>query len=284
MDQPPQFFSDFSVAEHYIHSDTLSAEEIIQFDREAEEILATFESGDLAQIPAGESWEGFYSRHSNKFFQPKRYLCLEFPSLRLASRILDIGCGTGSSLLPILMDAVAAGRGGEVSAVGLDASHTAVAAASAAAVSLECPVSVEFRAVDVALSDWGLGDDEGTFDAALLIFSLSAMPPQFHQVVLQRAVAALKPGGSIYFRDYARGDMTQLRLPKASLCPDGAHVRGDRTVAFFFTEDYVRSLFASLDLEIISLEGLVRVLLNKKTGQKMNRRWIHLEAKKRDAS
>ena len=57
-------------------------------------------------------WEAFYTRHSrNIFFKERRYLTKEFPELSRAFqteennkplRVLEIGCGTGSSVLPVL--------------------------------------------------------------------------------------------------------------------------------------------------------------------------------------
>lgn len=52
------------------------------------------------------SWEAFHVRHSrNIFFKERRYLTKEFPELGVADKsltVLEIGCGTGSSVVPIL--------------------------------------------------------------------------------------------------------------------------------------------------------------------------------------
>lgn len=52
------------------------------------------------------SWEGFHAQHSAaRFFKERRYLLLEFPQLATSDppqHFVEIGCGCGSSLLPVL--------------------------------------------------------------------------------------------------------------------------------------------------------------------------------------
>lgn len=53
-----------------------------------------------------EAWEIFHKRHEKQsFFKERRYLVKEFPELLAAEKtlkVLEIGCGTGSSVLPVL--------------------------------------------------------------------------------------------------------------------------------------------------------------------------------------
>ncbi|XP_021888181.1 methyltransferase-like protein 6, partial [Carica papaya] len=53
-----------------------------------------------------EAWQTFHTRHSSgKFFKERRYLLKEFPELVACgeySKLLEVGCGNGSSVLPIL--------------------------------------------------------------------------------------------------------------------------------------------------------------------------------------
>ncbi len=55
---------------------------------------------------AGQDWERFYLSHpSARFFKERRYLLREFPVLAQQAPpklVLEIGCGCGSSLLPVL--------------------------------------------------------------------------------------------------------------------------------------------------------------------------------------
>ncbi|KAL2942647.1 Methyltransferase-like protein 6, partial [Bienertia sinuspersici] len=53
-----------------------------------------------------QAWSHFHSRHSTgKFFKERRYLLKEFPELLSCedySKVLEVGCGNGSTVLPIL--------------------------------------------------------------------------------------------------------------------------------------------------------------------------------------
>lgn len=53
-----------------------------------------------------EAWKQFHNRHSSgRFFKERRYLLKEFPELLSCppnSKLLEVGCGNGSTVLPIL--------------------------------------------------------------------------------------------------------------------------------------------------------------------------------------
>ncbi|CAK9153050.1 unnamed protein product [Ilex paraguariensis] len=53
-----------------------------------------------------EAWSQFHTRHcTGKFFKERRYLLKEFPELASSNeyrKVLEVGCGNGSTALPIL--------------------------------------------------------------------------------------------------------------------------------------------------------------------------------------
>ncbi len=62
-------------------------------------------------------------------------------------------------------------------------------------------------------------------DAALLIFTLSALAPCEMPAMLRHAWGALRPGGLLLFRDYGRFDMAQLRFPGSQMLGDNLYRR-----------------------------------------------------------
>jgi len=56
--------------------------------------------------PSSEAWRSFHRRHaSGKFFKERRYLLKEFPELpnsKDCAKILEVGCGNGSTAVSIL--------------------------------------------------------------------------------------------------------------------------------------------------------------------------------------
>ncbi|KAI5398216.1 hypothetical protein KIW84_063850, partial [Lathyrus oleraceus] len=67
-------------------------------------------SSSSTQSPQSDvqAWKQFHTRHSSgKFFKERRYLLKEFPQLLSSPpnsnpKLLEVGCGNGSTVLPIL--------------------------------------------------------------------------------------------------------------------------------------------------------------------------------------
>ncbi|KAI4975787.1 hypothetical protein ZWY2020_049394 [Hordeum vulgare] len=64
------------------------------------------------QPPSSEAWRSFHRRHaSGRFFKERRYLLKEFPELlnsKGCAKVLEVGCGNGSTVVPILRSLIAA--------------------------------------------------------------------------------------------------------------------------------------------------------------------------------
>lgn len=75
-------------------------------ERASPSLLQTIEKNSGEAPSTSTSWETFHTRHSrNLFFKERRYLTKEFPDLCQAEKtlfLLEVGCGTGSSLVPIV--------------------------------------------------------------------------------------------------------------------------------------------------------------------------------------
>ncbi|XP_044789826.2 mRNA N(3)-methylcytidine methyltransferase METTL8 isoform X4 [Bubalus bubalis] len=155
-----------------------------------------------------------------------------FPGSNATFRILEVGCGAGNSVFPILNTLqnvpefflyccdFASG------AVELVKSHASYRAA-------QCCAFVH----DVCDHGLPYPFPDGTLDVILLVFVLSSIHPDRMQGVINRLSKLLKPGGMLLFRDYGRYDKTQLRFKRGHCLSENFYVRGDGTRAYFFTKE-----------------------------------------------
>ncbi|MEO6958003.1 MAG: methyltransferase domain-containing protein [Antricoccus sp.] len=114
--------------------------------------------------------------------------------LRSGAQVLDVGCGTGLNIEPII-DRV--GANGAVQ--GVDRS-TAMLAQARARVSKQGWSNVDLRAGDASELSTILGARSG-FDAAIFTYSLSIIDDW--QACFDQTLAALRPGGRIAVVDMA---------------------------------------------------------------------------------
>ena len=153
-------------------------------------------------------WESMYRTHSadrQHMFKDRRYLLHAFPLLQApALRVLEIGCGNGSSTLPILRDnALAHVHATDPSATAVELTRRVCETSGFAA-----RLSTEIQADDGAPLG---GAAHGAFDVAMLVFTLSAVPRPDDEALIRRVAAALRPGGRLLFRDYGECDLRMLR-------------------------------------------------------------------------
>ena len=204
------------------------------------------------------AWDDFHGTHdSGVFFKERRYLLAEFPALLEVGCVLEVGCGSGSSALPVL----AANPSATVLAC--DWSANAVRCAERAVASRAPDDADRFEAFvcDPSTSARGAlagevhrrlerrGVNRGGVDAALLVFVLSAVPPGTTTATfLRRCVEAVRPGGLVCFRDYGAYDLPMLRFPPSQRLADRQYARMDGTLARFFTVDEVRTMFREAGL------------------------------------
>ncbi|NXH34536.1 METL2 protein, partial [Myiagra hebetior] len=198
-----------------------------------------------------------------------------FPGCDATYRILEVGCGAGNSVFPILK--VLCNTPGTFlyccdfasGAVELVKSHSSYNSAWCSAfVHDVCDDALPYPFPDEIL------------DVILLVFVLSTIHPDRMQGVVNRLAKLLKPGGMLLFRDYGRYDTAQLRFKKGHCLSENFYVRGDGTRVYFFTKDEVWNMFNLAGLT--EVQNLVdrRLQVNRKKKVKMQRVWIQCKFQK----
>ncbi|KAM4717192.1 serine/threonine-protein kinase tousled-like 2 isoform 3-T3 [Anableps anableps] len=164
----------------------------------------------------------------------------DFPGSSATYRILEVGCGVGNTVFPILKTNNDPG----LFVYCCDFSSTAVELVKT---NPEYDLNRCFAFVrDLSDVEACYPIPDGSLDVIVLIFVLSALHPDKMQDSLSRLARLLKPGGVMLLRDYGRYDMAQLRFKKGRCLSENFYVRGDGTRVYFFTQAMMEELH-SLD-------------------------------------
>jgi tRNAThr (cytosine32-N3)-methyltransferase len=226
---------------------------------------------------ASQKWDVFYRHHARWFFKDRQWLASEFPELLEVDRphVLELGCGPGNTLFPLarLRNAL----GPHLYTYGCDFSAEAVRLVQG------------FREYDPAcmhVFQHDLTAPEGLpgphfdplvqYDAVAAIFVLSAVSPASLPAVFAKALAALRPGGCLLFRDYGRGDLNQLRFKSHRLlcAPADFYQRGDGTDVHFFTLAELETLARGAGFQVSYVTCDRRLIVNRLRKLTMPRVWL----------
>jgi len=225
--------------------------------------------------PFSIAWHKFYSAHDDKFFKDRHWLFTEFPELANENaRILEIGCGVGNTVIPVLEknpSAFVYGCDYAKSAIDILAKHPALEAERSKVFTHD--IREPFQ-----------GDafiEEGSLDIIVSIFCLSAIHPTQFKKTVDNLCKLLKPGGLLLFRDYGRFDMAQLRFKNNRCVGENLYQRGDGTLSYFFTEADVESLFSHMDKIQLLTDG--RMQVNRARQLKMYRMWVQGKFRKQSS-
>lgn len=227
--------------------DTIPSE--VKESVQLESLQNSFDAEAVLQLREGESWFG-----QNSSF-----------------RILEIGCGTGSTVYPILEVNTDPGLmvyscDLSLTAVNLVKDHKEFSQQRCS--SFVCDVT----------KDWSEAPFKPeSLDIVTSIFVLSAIHPDKFEAVARNIFKYLKPGGQIFFRDYGRYDMAQLRFKKGKCIQDNFYVRGDGTRCYFFTQKEIEDIFTKVGFK--QTQNIVDRRLQVNRGKKLKMYRVWLQAK-----
>ncbi|KAF8080846.1 hypothetical protein N665_0919s0010 [Sinapis alba] len=225
---------------------------------------------DKYERDAKKYWDIFYKHHGDRFFKDRHYLDKEWNSYFSASGekvILEVGCGAGNTIFPLIATYP------HIFVYACDFSPRAVDLVKAHEEYTETRVCA--FASDLTGDDLDKHISPSSVDIVTMIFVLSAVSPEKMPFVLQNIKRVLKPNGCILFRDYAVGDLAQERFSgKDQKISDNFYVRGDGTRAFYFSNEFLETLFAEEGFEVEEIGVCCKQVENRSRKLVMNRRWV----------
>lgn len=111
-------------------------------------------------------------------------------------------------------------------------------------------------------------------DVATFIFVLSSIPPEKVSLAIQRVKRVLRPGGTVLVRDYCFNDAAQNRFKEDRKLSSSLYVRQDGTLAYYFHEEELCSLFTQQSFEVVSCDIINSKTINYKKGIDIDRHFI----------
>ncbi|GAB2211435.1 hypothetical protein Droror1_Dr00024748 [Drosera rotundifolia] len=277
--------------------------------RQQQQQISHSKAASVAGAISAESraWSEFHTRHSSgKFFKERRYLLKEFPELVSCpdhSMVLEVGCGNGSTVLPILRGkAKVTVYACDCSAEALERAKENIEAANLSGsvdrfVSFSCDFALDGfpkwlvcypsrgalseKSILQCSGNEGMEESNGTsrffggMDFVTLIFTLSAVPHQMMPRAIAECFSVLKPGGLLLFRDYGLYDMTMFRFGPEKQLGFREYLRSDGTLSYFFSSDVVSDLFTGAGFIKLELDYCCVKSVNRLRGKCMRRVWVH---------
>ncbi|XP_013415407.1 methyltransferase-like protein 6 [Lingula anatina] len=245
------------------HPRTLTEEEAAKLSQDTR-VVNDFKQMTLEK-EAQKNWDKFYKRNSTKFFKDRHWTSREFRELsgfdssqEEKKIVLEVGCGVGNFLFPLL------GENPNLFFYACDFSPRAVQFVkdhplynSSQCMAFQCDLTQD-PLLDTLVNP--------TVDIVSMIFVLSAIHPEKMLSALENIYKVLKPGGCVLVRDYGLYDYAQLRFSPGQKLAENFYVRQDGTRAYYFSTDYLSDLFARAGYQIDNCDYVTRETVNKKEG------------------
>ncbi|KAI1853502.1 hypothetical protein JX266_001486 [Neoarthrinium moseri] len=215
-----------------------------QYQKQRESPVSDFDKHRFNSDPA-KWWNLFYKNNTANFFKNRKWLQQEFPILGKVVQedagpvtILEVGAGAGNTAFPIL----AHNKNPKLKIHACDFSKKAVEVMRSSEA-----YNTDYMQADVwdaAGQDLPPGLEDGSVDVVIMVFIFSALSPLQWRQAVHNAYRVLKPGGEVCFRDYARGDLAQVRFKKGRYLEENFYIRGDGTRVYFFDQDELAAIWS----------------------------------------
>ncbi|XP_050436513.1 tRNA N(3)-methylcytidine methyltransferase METTL6 [Adelges cooleyi] len=247
----------------------LNEQEQAILEKQNSRIVSSFKAQELDKY-AKKHWDIFYKRNGDRFFKDRHWTTREFTQLlgdnNGIKQILEIGCGVGNFIYPLIAD-------------GINAEFFACDFSPRA---IEClksnlsynPSVINAFTCDIVEDELVTHIPENSLDMVTSIFVLSAVNPDNHQAVVLNIHKVLKIGGLLLFRDYGLHDMAQLRFKPGHKIADNFYMRQDGTRSYFFSIEYLRNLFITNGFKECSNKYVCKRTVNVKEEIDVPRRFI----------
>jgi methyltransferase-like protein 6 len=236
---------------------------------------------------ASTNWDEFYKTHRKNFFKDRHYMEDEFSELKAIkasntkATLLEAGCGVGNSVFPLL-EAIPSLNiyccDFSPTAIRLVGTHDSYSKSRCCTFVCDLSSKEESKIMDEKILQEHSLDDHGEgVDLAMMMFCLSAIHPDKMEIAINNVANVMKKGGVLWFRDYAENDGAQLKFDVKSRISQNFYVRGDGTRSYFFKVDELNALMGKCGLYPVNEDVRIieRVMMNRKTNNKMHRAWIH---------
>ncbi|ATY66835.1 actin binding protein [Cordyceps militaris CM01] len=276
---------EFNAWDHVETDDAYKEYTELQLEKQRQAPVSDFDKSRFNSNPE-KWWNLFYKNNTANFFKNRKWLLQEFPILgdvmaedAGAKVILEIGAGAGNTAFPILSN----NKNSQLKIHACDFSKTAVEVMRK---------HEEYNTEQIQADVWDVAGKElppdledGSVDVAILIFIFSALSPQEWSRALHNVHRLLKPGGTVLFRDYGRGDLAQVRFRKGRYLEENFYIRGDGTRVYFFDRDELGDIWSGKKAEDNGEAGVPkfsidhlgvdrRLLVNRAEQKKMYRCWL----------
>ncbi|KAF3447555.1 hypothetical protein FNV43_RR12741 [Rhamnella rubrinervis] len=209
------------------------------------------------------------SPNSGEFFKDRHYLDKEWGRYFIGTGrkvILEVGCGAGNTIFPLVATYP------DVFVYACDFSPRAVNLVKTHKDFTEAHVSA--FVCDLTVDDLTDHIPPSSVDIVTMIFVLSAVAPEKMPLVLQNVQKFLSQMVMCCF-DYATGDLAQERLIcKDQKISENFYVRGDGTRAFYFSNEFLTSVFKENGFDVEEIGLCCKQVENRSRELVMNRRWI----------